>query len=83
MPCFILSFTLLGSLSCLAFMCSTSMGGPSLTPEKRDMSVATWEADCVLYFVQVLIPQLVLVGQTGSCNVHHVSHPELGICWIC
>ena len=51
--------TALGSLSCLAFMCSTSMGGPSLTPEKRDMSVATCGADCVLYFVQVLIQQLV------------------------
>ena len=61
---FKLSFTVLGSLSCLAFMCNTSMGGPSLTPAKRDMSVATWGRDCVLYFVQVLIPQL--VGKTGN-----------------
>ena len=80
---FKLSFTVLGSLSCLAFMCNTSMGGPSLTPAKRDMSVATWGRDCVLYFVQVLIPQLVLVGQTGRYNVHHVSQSKLGICSIC
>ena len=78
----ILSFTLLSSLSCLAFMCSTSMGGPSLTPEKRDMSAATW--GCRLRFVFCTgTHSSTGWRQTGSCNVHHVRQPVLGICRIC
>ena len=63
----------LGSASCLAFMCNTSMGGPSTTPEKIDISEQCWP---VFWASRYSTPNWLekLVG-----DVHYASQPWKGM----